>query len=583
MIYRFLFFCAAALLMAPAAARADVFAFVEPADVLELAADRQVTLDYDGRRAVDVAGVRGRGEAFLYRLDGPPQTRTLPGSYGRRMGIAAGDLDGDGRDDLLATFDRSGTLVVLSGQADGQLAPPVTYQLRDPVKETRATAVAVGDADGDGDLDVFAAFDGAVTVLLNDGKTLTPRNATLPVGAPADLAFADGRLFVLDAAAPADANLRVYSAPAFRAPHVYAGGALPTTLATGDLDGDGQADVAVGHARDVLGERAPVRLLSGSALHATTLAAGALAIADTDRDGHADVVVADGDAPDRPSAPGLVRGTGTLALGAPAWSREPEDGPEHDPRVADLDGDGKADLVTIGAGGDVLIRYGAGPQLVPAGDRSAFGPTPLGARTTTTIQFTNAGGGTARELALWPEGDASAFDLDLGTCAGAVLAHGQACQIRVAFAPHALGPAAAAVGLIAGDSDLVWMHALDGTGVAVVAAATPAPAPAPTATPAPARLAVPKVRRVTRAALLRRGLRFSQRVNERATVTWTLESAGRVVASTTVRLGEPRTVKLTLRLTPRGRRLLRRTHARTLTLRARSGGARTVTKIKLAR
>ena len=80
--------------------------------------------------------------------------------------MAAGDLNGDGKLDLVvANFD-AGKISVLLGQGNGQFATAVDY----PVGKQPAF-VLVGDVNGDGKLDVVVAneADGTLSVLLGNG------------------------------------------------------------------------------------------------------------------------------------------------------------------------------------------------------------------------------------------------------------------------------------------------------------------------------------------------------------------------------------------------------------------------------
>jgi hypothetical protein len=167
-------------------ARAAVFPFFEPPEPLGAVADRIVALDFDGDGWADVAGVRGSQATLVLNGEdefADAQTVTL-GSQSTAVGVAGGDLDGDGRDEFVATLGDSGSLVVFKGRATGGLGTPDEYALRSP-EGARSTGVAVADVDGDGDRDVVAAFGESATVMLNDGHgALTPSAGAVTIPKP---------------------------------------------------------------------------------------------------------------------------------------------------------------------------------------------------------------------------------------------------------------------------------------------------------------------------------------------------------------------------------------------------------------
>jgi FG-GAP-like repeat/FG-GAP repeat len=82
-------------------------------------------------------------------------------------GIAVGDLNGDGKQDLVITSEASNNVSVLLGFGNGGFLEADTYDTGDsPV------AVAVGDFNGDGAPDLAVANNnaGTVSVLLNNGN-----------------------------------------------------------------------------------------------------------------------------------------------------------------------------------------------------------------------------------------------------------------------------------------------------------------------------------------------------------------------------------------------------------------------------
>jgi hypothetical protein len=391
-------------------------------------------------------------------------------------------------------------------------------------------------------------------------------------------------LVALSRDAPWEANVVVYpggTGVGFGAPTTYGGGPRPTSLATGDLNHDGRTDVAIGHDRDYRGDQAALRVLTGTPsglalADGNTPLAGSVAIADADGDGVDDLYVADGAKTfGWQPAPGFVHGRGDLyELGLPAWiGYGSNHGDEDDPALVDLDGDGKLDVVSIGSyDGDVLIRFGSGPQLVPNGWGDQGPETMLTTTSYGSIQFENQGGGIARDLEIWSDGDTRGFSFILGGCERAVLDYGDSCTMQYSFTPTELGRRDAEVAVAATNSDIVWPQQIRGEGVPFVpqeqttlniGGYTPPtrestrPSPRPTVPMRRARPAVPSVARVTRASLLRNGLRFTQAL-QAGTTRWTLKSQGKVLGRAERVLTAPRTIKLTLKLSVSGRRIFRR-------------------------
>jgi len=101
------------------------------------------------------------------------------------QGLAAGDLNGDGKVDLVsaASYAFSNELSVNLGLGDGRFAPPVDYTCG-----TWCWDIAIGDVNGDGKLDVVTANRTAdVSLLLGNGDgTLGPNveYATFSAGSP---------------------------------------------------------------------------------------------------------------------------------------------------------------------------------------------------------------------------------------------------------------------------------------------------------------------------------------------------------------------------------------------------------------
>ncbi|MDO8211967.1 FG-GAP-like repeat-containing protein [Conexibacter sp. CPCC 206217] len=173
------------------------------------------------------------------------------------VAVAAGDMDGDGIDDLVAADDglvTDGVTVVL-GDGSGGLAPPTDYDVS-PLQGP--TDVSVGDLDADGALDVAVTTTGlaglvdTVTSRLGRGDgTLLGREVQYQVGqdpqwvsATSDLTgdgFAD--VLVLDQSTVELSAALSDGFGGFRTPADFdVAGVVPLTGAAGDFDGDGWTD-----------------------------------------------------------------------------------------------------------------------------------------------------------------------------------------------------------------------------------------------------------------------------------------------------------------------------------------------------
>jgi len=307
-------------------------------------------LDGDGDADLAVAN-EGSGSLSLLRNDGAgsfvlQSTETVAQ---RPDSVVAAHLNLDGRIDLAVSNTTSGSVSIL-------LATPTAWVFTSTSVSVGASpdSLVVGDFDRDGDLDLAVCnreTPGTVTVLLNDGGgSFTPQPSVAAGSAPTGIAVADldgdGDLD-LAVANEQSSNVSILIgagngsfAKTADLP-VASGDSNPFSVAAGDLDGDGDADLATadlgGSGLSVFRNQgsgtfdAPVRLDGNDRPLFMTMA-------DLNRDGDLDLAVA---------ATGLkvLRGSGGIGF------EPPEDWVAGQGAIAlavqDLNGDGWLDTAVV--------------------------------------------------------------------------------------------------------------------------------------------------------------------------------------------------------------------------------------------
>ena len=263
--------------------------------------------------------------------------REYPGAA--TAAIAVGDVNGDGRPDLV-TAGTGNTVLVRFGRGDGTFGPANAWAAGGTV-----TAVAVGDVTGDGKPDLVVGTVAAVAVLpnLTGAGTFGPPVTTVlstsrfyqPVNAVAVADVnADGRPDVVAVtgfdAGQGTGGATVYvlsgtAAGTLAAPATsYAVSSLyPESLAVADVNGDGRPDLVLGvGSRGGTGAAndAAVLLNTGGGAFgpATLYPAGEgtayAAVADVNGDGRPDIIVADGNGGSATSLGDRVTGQPILSV-----------------------------------------------------------------------------------------------------------------------------------------------------------------------------------------------------------------------------------------------------------------------------
>jgi hypothetical protein len=298
----------------------------------------------------------------------PTSTRKLNSPPGY---VAAGDLDKDGRDDVVV-IGEDGMLGVLLGLADGGLAAPVDY-----ASGAAGKGVALGDVNDDGNLDAVTTSylvnpgDPALSVLLGNGDG-TFQNA---VGYTESYGVNAGWLGLADLDLDGDLDAVTSGTVdgmliwpnkgdgTYDDPEWSSSGGPVRDLALGDLNGDGYPDVAFTQLTGIGGDgfpRVALNDISGLFGPDTTVAAGlgsfGISLGDLNGDGKQDLVTS-------LSAGGIdvFTGDGAGTFDAPLTLSTPVDAQTQ--VVADLNGDGVLDIAGVNKPSVTVFLNAAAPTV----------------------------------------------------------------------------------------------------------------------------------------------------------------------------------------------------------------------------
>lgn len=315
---------------------------------------------------------RAERPLFAPAPDSPIGVAGAPGN------VALGDVNHDGKPDLIVANGRG--ITVLFGQGDGRFraAPGSPIQVPD-----RPTEMVLRDLNGDGDLDLALAHHDSyrVTLLFGDGKggfALAPQSPVIMKegqhphthGLLAGDLNDDGKLDLVTVnSEDNDVSIAFGDGKGglTRAPSPFAVGPSPYPGALGDLNGDGHLDIiATSTGRRTHEQEASTRALTvlfgdgrggfrGGRIPLRTVLPWFVAVADVNGDRKPDLAVTHAERRELTVLLGDGKGGFTEVTGSPfdlghaAWHVA----------VADLNGDGKPD-VAAAAGDGVRVLLGDG-------------------------------------------------------------------------------------------------------------------------------------------------------------------------------------------------------------------------------
>ena len=170
-----------------------------------------IVADFNGDGRPDLA-VANSGEntvsILLGKGDGTFASRRDFATGKTPISVVAGDLNGDGKLDLAVANSSDLTVSILLGNGDGSFKPAVTFQTRNPPRR-----ILIGDFNGDGKLDIATVNSTVVIGSVNNSVSILLGN-----GDGTFLPFID---YPMDGAT--------------------------FSIASGDFNGDGKLDLAVGN------------------------------------------------------------------------------------------------------------------------------------------------------------------------------------------------------------------------------------------------------------------------------------------------------------------------------------------------
>ena len=360
------------------------------------------------------------------------QTIALSGTSYRR-GVAVGDLNADGRPDLVVgNYSTSSISVLLNTTtSDGDIPSFGAEQVL--ATASYSPDVAVGDINADGKPDIVAVNlnSSSISVFLNNTTAgastavFLPQQTFTTGSSPRALAIADldrdGKLDIVTTSSNAMAVLRNLTSPrsmtaSFAAKQTFAIPGAPYCVAIDDLNADGKSDLAVanlnsGSVSVLLNKTtAPGAIQFGSQqAFATGAMPHSVIIARIDADSRPDLVVAS----QQSNTVDVLINAMSVGDATPAFAAEQSFDVPATPYLlaaADLNGDGWTDLAVPSSTGNAVTLFLNGYGSAAIGTILDDDPVTISAPTTPATYFLQQDP-TYANIEVWPNADCTGTSL----------------------------------------------------------------------------------------------------------------------------------------------------------------------------
>ncbi|AMR26210.1 hypothetical protein A0257_03285 [Hymenobacter psoromatis] len=326
------------------------------------------------RAALLAAGLSLGPAAFSQAPAFAPVVNYDAGTNSAPSSIVVADVNGDGKPDFLTANYYSSTVCVQLGTGTGSFSSMAVYSTG---AGSFPCSVAVADVNGDGKPDVLTANSetNTVAVLLGTGTGSFGNRITYSTGAnssPNSIVAADVNgdgqpdLLTANLYSSTVGVLLSTGAGSFGAVTTYSTGALsyPLSIAVADVNGDGQLDLLTAN---TLLNAVGVLLGTGTGSFGAVAAYDAgpnsgpfsIVVADVNGDGRPDLLTAN----HASDTVGVLLGTGTGSFGAVTTYSTGANTQPYSIAVADVNGDGKLDVLMASGGNPtagVLLGTGTG-------------------------------------------------------------------------------------------------------------------------------------------------------------------------------------------------------------------------------